>query len=38
MGVELPITAQIHALLYEGKPVHKALGDLMRRERRAERD
>ncbi len=38
MGVEMPITAQIHALLYEGKPVHRALGDLMRRERRAERD
>ena len=38
MGVEMPITAQIHAMLHEGKPVHQALFDLMRRERRAERD
>lgn len=37
-GVDMPITAQIHALLYEDKPVHRALADLMGRERRRERD
>lgn len=37
-GVAMPITEQIHALLYEDKPVHKALADLMGRERRPERD
>lgn len=38
LGVEMPITAQIHAMLYEDKPVHEALRDLMGRDRRAERD
>jgi glycerol-3-phosphate dehydrogenase (NAD(P)+) len=38
LGVTMPITEQIHALLYDDKPVGMALGDLMRRERRAERD
>jgi glycerol-3-phosphate dehydrogenase (NAD(P)+) len=38
MGVEMPITEQVHALLYEAKPIYRALPDLMRRERRAERD
>ena len=37
-GVEMPITEQIHALLYEDKPVKLAMRDLMGRERRAERD
>lgn len=38
LGVEMPITEQIHAMLYQDKPVHKALVDLMGRQRRAERD
>ncbi len=38
LNVRMPITEQIHALLYDHKPVGMALGDLMRRERRAERD
>jgi glycerol-3-phosphate dehydrogenase (NAD(P)+) len=37
-GVEMPITAQIHALLYEDKPAWQALADLLGRARRAERD
>ncbi|MEC8424448.1 MAG: NAD(P)H-dependent glycerol-3-phosphate dehydrogenase, partial [Myxococcota bacterium] len=36
-GVEMPITEQIYAMLYEDKPVALALRDLMGRERRAER-
>lgn len=36
-GVEMPITDQIYAMLYEEKPVALALRDLMGRERRAER-
>lgn len=38
VGVELPITEQVHALLYEGKPAKQAISDLLNRERRAERD
>ncbi len=38
LGIEMPITEQIHALLYEDKPAQQALFDLMGRERRAERD
>lgn len=38
VGVEMPITEQIHDLLYEGKPAAQALQELMGRERRAERD
>jgi glycerol-3-phosphate dehydrogenase (NAD(P)+) len=38
IGVEMPITEQVHALLFEGKPVTLALRDLLARERRAERD
>jgi glycerol-3-phosphate dehydrogenase (NAD(P)+) len=38
VGVEMPITEQVHALLYEDKPVGAALGDLLGRARRAERD
>jgi len=37
-GIELPITAQVHAMLYEDKPAARALADLLQRERRAERD
>ena len=36
--VEMPITEQVYALLYEGKPATQALMDLMGRARRAERD
>jgi glycerol-3-phosphate dehydrogenase (NAD(P)+) len=36
-GVEMPITEQIYAMLYEDKPVALALRDLMGRERKAER-
>jgi len=38
VGVEMPITEQVHALLYDGKPAIEALEDLMGRERRHERD
>ena len=38
IGVEMPITEQIYALLYEGKPAAQALVELMGRQRRAERD
>lgn len=38
LGVELPITDQIHAMLYEDVPVHEALRRLMGRDRRSERD
>lgn len=38
IGVEMPITEQIHALLYDGKPAIQALEELMGRRRRAERD
>ena len=38
LGVDMPITEQIHAMLYEDKPVAQALVDLMGRQRRAERD
>jgi glycerol-3-phosphate dehydrogenase (NAD(P)+) len=36
--IEMPITEQIHALLFEGKPASSALADLMGRARRSERD
>lgn len=36
-GVEMPITEQIYAMLYENKPVESALRDLLGRERKAER-
>jgi glycerol-3-phosphate dehydrogenase (NAD(P)+) len=38
LGIEMPITEQIYAMLYRDKPVQAALRDLMGRERRAERD
>lgn len=38
LGVEMPITHQVHAMLHEGKPAVQAVMDLMGRQRRAERD
>jgi glycerol-3-phosphate dehydrogenase (NAD(P)+) len=38
MGVEMPITEQVHALLFEDRPVQIGLGSLLGRARRAERD
>ncbi len=37
LGVEMPITEQIHGLLYEEKPAADALHDLLSRQRKAER-
>jgi glycerol-3-phosphate dehydrogenase (NAD(P)+) len=37
LGVEMPITAEVYAMLYEGKPVPEALRDLLGRQRKAER-
>lgn len=37
-GVEMPITEQVHAILFEGKPARQALRDLMSRGPRAEKD
>ena len=36
-GVEMPITAEVYAMLYEDKPVPDALRDLLGRQRKAER-
>jgi glycerol-3-phosphate dehydrogenase (NAD(P)+) len=36
-GIEMPIAAQMHAVLFEGKPPLEAVRDLMRREPAAER-
>lgn len=36
VGVEMPITEQVHAMLYEGKPAQQALADLMGRKRKVE--
>jgi len=38
VGVEMPITDQIFAMLYEDKPVVASMADLLGRERRHERD
>lgn len=38
MGVELPLTEQIFAVIHEGKSAREALVDLLSRERRHERD
>ena len=38
VGVELPITSEVYALLYEGKPAPLALQDLLGRGRRSELD
>jgi glycerol-3-phosphate dehydrogenase (NAD(P)+) len=35
-GVELPITAQVAAVLFEGKPVRQAVTDLMERALKSE--
>jgi glycerol-3-phosphate dehydrogenase (NAD(P)+) len=37
-GLELPITKQVHDVLYAGKPPRQALRELMAREPRAEHD
>ncbi len=36
LGVEMPITEQVHGLLYEGRPVREAVGALMGRAPRTE--
>jgi glycerol-3-phosphate dehydrogenase (NAD(P)+) len=36
MGVAMPVTEQTYAVLFEGKPIRDAMGDLMERERGAE--
>ncbi len=36
LGVELPITNEVHAVLYEGKPARDAAAELMRRPLRVE--
>jgi glycerol-3-phosphate dehydrogenase (NAD(P)+) len=36
LGIEMPITAAVHAVLFEGKPVQEALWELMSREPKAE--
>ena len=38
LGVEMPITEQVYAMLHEDKPARQALSELMGRERRAEKD
>lgn len=38
LGIDMPITEQVHAMLHEDKPAVQALMDLMGRQRRAERD
>jgi glycerol-3-phosphate dehydrogenase (NAD(P)+) len=38
VGVELPITEQVHALLFDGKPAAIAIVELLNRERKPERD
>jgi len=35
-GVEMPITRAVHQVLFENKPIQKAIHDLMQRELRAE--
>ncbi len=36
--VDMPITEELHAILFEGKPAREALRDLMKRDQKAERD
>lgn len=38
LDVEMPITEQVYALLYQDKPAHQALLDLLSRRRTTERD
>ena len=37
-GVRMPITSEVHAVLYEAKPPARAIGDLLARQLTAERD
>jgi glycerol-3-phosphate dehydrogenase (NAD(P)+) len=37
VGVEMPITEQVYAMLYEGRPAREAVGELMGRALRQER-
>jgi glycerol-3-phosphate dehydrogenase (NAD(P)+) len=37
-GVEMPIVAAVHRILFEGRPARVAIGELMSRELRAEQD
>jgi len=37
-GVDMPITQEVYAMIYEGKPVPEALKDLLGRQRKAELD
>lgn len=37
-GIEAPITSQIHAVLYEGKPPHEAMWELLGRPPKAEQE
>jgi len=37
-GVDMPITQEVYAMIYEGKPVPEALRDLLGRQRKAELD
>jgi glycerol-3-phosphate dehydrogenase (NAD(P)+) len=36
VGVELPISRQVHAVLFEGKPPRQAIGELMERTLKSE--
>ena len=36
-GIEMPITEQMYAILYEGKPARDAIQDLMTRSAKSER-
>jgi glycerol-3-phosphate dehydrogenase (NAD(P)+) len=38
LDVDMPITQEVYAMLYEGKPPLTAVGDLMTRPLRAERE
>jgi glycerol-3-phosphate dehydrogenase (NAD(P)+) len=38
LGIEMPITAQVHAILFEGRPAREALGLLMNRAAKNERE
>ena len=38
LGIEVPVTKQIHAVLYEGKPPHEAMWELLGRPPKAEAD
>lgn len=36
LGIDMPVTAQVHAVLFENKPVRQALTDLMTRDLKSE--